>query len=281
MSQARSGRVSFLDLPAELRLKVYSDLFGFEETTLPRWGINQPPRTIQLLKTCRQIHDEARPVFYRQTSLVINGNKVLPFPDTIIRHMGGTNLLSCIRELTLIEPRAMPYRYVHLKKRIRIDFRFDLLRFLPGVRTVNITDHAPIPLHLIKNDPHCEFIMAAIEGAMRRRLVRMTELLGDTSIKDYPAVNIFATARISFDRAAYPAFDPISLEDEMLQLHRCKWQKPNPGYSCSGEVLAKVKLYPSRDLVAVKPVDMDSARYVITRHQHDDAWFPVRNLTDI
>lgn len=88
----------FLDLPPELRVRVYSYLFEFEDPLVifecsrllyarewTRHGSVEPGITTGLLVACRQIHSEATPVLYGSNTF--DGNHNRRFLQTIKRYI--------------------------------------------------------------------------------------------------------------------------------------------------------------------------------------------------
>ena len=72
---ADKSKASFLDLPAELRNNIYSRVLICE--TYVRLMPNKPTKVpaLILLRTCKQIHDEAASIFYAANSFYCNIEK--------------------------------------------------------------------------------------------------------------------------------------------------------------------------------------------------------------
>ena len=89
-----SGGCVILALPLEVRLTIYRVLFGYDTATISADGrkalhvyyIQPQDRCAQILKTCRKIAEEARPVLYQSTTFLIPRASIPGFPysdDTI------------------------------------------------------------------------------------------------------------------------------------------------------------------------------------------------------
>jgi hypothetical protein len=117
-----------------------------------------------------------------------------------------------------------------------------------------------------------------MDALLRVRLGRTLELLGDDSLKNYPEVCVFASARITFvrDLAKSAPADPAF--GDSMQLHECKWLIPNSSAGCSGEVVAKTQLHPFNDVVALDEREEKLARKFFAHHIAADDWFPIRSV---
>lgn len=264
---------SILYLPVELRLSIYSLCFGHEETALPRWAHGQAPRGVALLRTCRTVYNEAWPIFYSQTTIVLNGKGIQPFPATIDRHFGSADARTWLRQLAILEPRAMPYRYPQDRfppRKLITDWNFDILRHLPNVRAVTISDITPIPIHVLCSEC-CSKIALALEQYICLQMSQTMLAFSKSGIQNFPSVTIFASARITFVGSL--CFCDASESTE------CKWRPLEPKAGCSREVEAKTQLHPPVEQVAISSDNELTARQVLLRHVHyddDKDWFPVR-----
>ena len=71
-----NSRATFLLLPSELRLRIYEYIFLYEPQLVP---IFKPPaeRSISpsILRTCKQIHQEASPILYSENTILISDSE--------------------------------------------------------------------------------------------------------------------------------------------------------------------------------------------------------------
>ncbi|OCK80202.1 hypothetical protein K432DRAFT_404911 [Lepidopterella palustris CBS 459.81] len=114
--RANQDKVSFLDLPPELRNNIYCRLFVFEHIWYSSYiRSNTEVRGIQLLRTCKQIHEEAASVFYAANAFYLQTS----------RHLGWVDLLN-LKNISADYPKGLTWpaaRYhIHLT-RIVIDLQ--------------------------------------------------------------------------------------------------------------------------------------------------------------
>ncbi|KIW00258.1 uncharacterized protein PV09_08148 [Verruconis gallopava] len=286
MHRALRPRLSLLELPVELRLQIYSYSFGYEETALPRWGYGQPSRSVALLRTCRQIYTESRHILYNQTTLLLTGRSLHPLPGTVDKHF-GTMGRTWLRNLIIIEPRAIPYRYSFGVFPTRIsatDWDFSILRHFPAVRGVEITDTGPIPLRLLLGES-CEKMVQAVEQFIRSQLSQTLQAFSVTGgAEKYPEVSIFASTRLWFTCPEVQQDSHDQTDAELVDLDdsnntTCNWYSIMRSKPLVRESVLRVKLHPVSEDATVNAEDYRLAKRIILRHMRMDSWFPVRSIS--
>lgn len=273
---ATQTTICFLDLPAELRITIYSLCFGYEETILPRWAPGQSPRAIAILRTSRKIHAEAWPILYAQTTIVLKGIDIYrpAFPQLIDEHMRNPAGRMAIRELVILDPRIIPYRYQAEQlpiRRCHTDWTFDLLRHLPGVRIVTITDVCPIPVHISDSEPaECVVKFRAIKHYLELQLAKTLTAFPKDELHGRSNLTVLATARVILirERSAH-----LTLEEDVLEVGTTRHSQ-----EIREEHLIKAQLYPSAE---ASPVDDEAVRTACSIFQLEGLrspgdWFPVR-----
>jgi hypothetical protein len=265
----------FLDLPAELRIAIYSLCFGYEETILPRWAAGQAPRGTAILRTCRRIHAEAWPMFYAQTTIVLKGNDISrpSFPQTMDEHMKNPAGRMAIRELVILDPRIIPYRYPADQlpvRRRKSDWTFDFLRHLPGVRIVSITDVSPIPIHIGPGATERVEKFRAIKHYLELQLAKTLTAFTKDDLKCRPSLAVYATARVVLIQVRY---EELPSEANGLELGTTRHYQ-----EVREEHLVKAQLYPSVEASPPDDKAIHTARcmFELETLRSEGGWFPVR-----
>ena len=141
-----NSQATFLLLPLELRLQIYECIFLSKEQILPHRKHNdlrylvEPPIPTSILRTCKQIHQEASPILYSKNTFIIT------YPMEILKWLqkiGRANmqLLEKIHIQAEVENRRRP-----ALKDERADWYtlLDLLaREATGLRHVEVCWHLP------------------------------------------------------------------------------------------------------------------------------------------
>ena len=278
-------RSSLLDLPAELRLMIYPLCFDHEEPSLPRWPHGHPPRGIPLLRTCRLIYADARPFFYEQTAIVLHEKHMNNFPASINEHIQGTRTRNSLCELVIVEPRVIPYRFQQFPPTNgRPRWNFKILNHLPAVKVVTITDVAPIPIILRRDDVTCSKAMCALEHYIAYRLQTSLAVFNQRSLKNHKHVRILASARIAVTRGDGTDHEVC----RALTFHvRGPIDRDIPRATANGnlaEVVATTQLNPDGESFTIDADRMIIARTIVARHiaMHSHAGavgvFPIRVL---
>jgi hypothetical protein len=264
-------KASLLTVPVELRLQIYSVCFGYEETALPRWQYGKM-RNVALLSTCRTIYKEAMPVFYSQTTLVLNSWQLLPFPTTIDRYMRGGRTRELLREVLIHDPLAMSYMYtphsLPRKQRAK-EWSIGLLtRHLPNLRTLTISDITPILIHVSCARSWIVRLSAA-EQYIRQQLSQTLDLVNAKGIQRHAKLSVFASARLQARRIGCPNHNVD---------HQCEWPLAEPKPNEMGEVVITVQLHPWPDQCSITADDRRLACDMFMRASIRDPQFPVRNF---
>ncbi|KAM3066613.1 hypothetical protein ACMFMG_002326 [Clarireedia jacksonii] len=96
--------ISFLDLPGEIRNQIYNDLLILPHIFTPRRLGSDPPIYPQILRVCKQVHEEAKQILYGGNVFIAHPNLLDGWPrlrwkyDTI----SSQNVISYIRRYYLI-----------------------------------------------------------------------------------------------------------------------------------------------------------------------------------
>lgn len=94
--------LSFLDLPAELRVRVYHHLWDGDHIFMPQIFAGDPKRPASLLQVCREIRDETSPIWYRGTHIKFSFDPAVRLHDAIrwLDGLGDKNVRE-VRNMTL------------------------------------------------------------------------------------------------------------------------------------------------------------------------------------
>lgn len=150
-SHAQVGHLRFLDLPAEVRNMIYGLLLVFPGPTYPtrepptsvisqqshmrrrkRDAVPVPKSALEMLCVNRQIHDEARKLFYHDNEFVFSWPTGLQsFLFTL-----GDGRLQTLRSVTLFHTYYRSYTSEKEKRALKICLF--AMRFLPGLRKFHL-----------------------------------------------------------------------------------------------------------------------------------------------
>ncbi|KAH8815616.1 hypothetical protein F5884DRAFT_184362 [Xylogone sp. PMI_703] len=102
------SRFSFMELPVEIRLKIYSYLLlsPEEHISIPRKTASSTfDPAVSILRTCKLLNEEATPLLYSHNNFLVNiGNYILysPLPVKMVLNMSRQGLMLMILTVSKI-----------------------------------------------------------------------------------------------------------------------------------------------------------------------------------
>ncbi|KAF2085508.1 hypothetical protein K490DRAFT_13454, partial [Saccharata proteae CBS 121410] len=128
----------FLDLPAELRLRIYEDALTAPDKAINIYYSYQKNRVpanlaLSLLRTCRQIHREARDILYSENTVLLHADVNVTVHPVIHSTQVPAPALARLKSTFVVLDASDSFAFSYE----RVDFRpFQLMM---GLRSLRIT----------------------------------------------------------------------------------------------------------------------------------------------